>query len=346
MLLGTFTSEDCGWCYQNGCCPNKRNIIAWNRFIYVFSCISWNPFLWKKRQNWQEKAVWIAPAEAMLMADTGLMLKHRSPYFFHNILPLFFPLGSCYWSSSLSCLSHPVTDSFCACKITVHLLQEADNERMVVNRKLEAFTMCQHCCSTCWIAQVNVFRSESDEKTCIGQGKVVWCGNGQERRRARAKPEICMDKGFKLHRNQQNKRFESFSKSFPKSWLETNFFCCWCWKSDSSCPEWASKLFKARSPVCHSCRGLLGAEEKEREFSSLQRLNGIAGVHDCLTLWLEEERGNTWGKWPVSLQHFHSSFLPANIRFPLYQHSVFFKPYFLPQVRNDKLKLFLTVYGL
>ncbi|KAF2987334.1 hypothetical protein EK904_002371, partial [Melospiza melodia maxima] len=55
--------------------------------------------------------------------------------------------------SSLSCLSHPVPDSTCACKITVHLLQEADNERMVGNRKLEAFKMCQHFCSTCWIAQ-------------------------------------------------------------------------------------------------------------------------------------------------------------------------------------------------
>lgn len=149
MLLGTFTRERCGWCYQNGSCPNKRNIIAWNRFIYVFIAASLGTHFPEKRQNWEEKAVRIAPAEAMLMADTGLMLKHRSPYFFHNVPPLFFPLGSCYWSSRLSCLSHPVTDSSCACEITVHLLQEADNGRMVVNRKLEAFTVCQHCCSTC-----------------------------------------------------------------------------------------------------------------------------------------------------------------------------------------------------
>lgn len=97
------------------------------------------------------------------------MLKHRSPYFFYNILPLFFPLVS-----QQPFLSHPVPDSSCACKITIHLLQEADNERMVVNRKLEAFTMCQHCCSTCWIAQVNVLGSESDGKNCIGLGKVMW----------------------------------------------------------------------------------------------------------------------------------------------------------------------------
>lgn len=48
------------------------------------------------------------------------------------------------------------------------------------------------------------------------------CDKGQERKRARAKPEICMGEGFKIHVNQQNKKFESF----PKSWLETNIFCC------------------------------------------------------------------------------------------------------------------------
>lgn len=137
------------------------------------------------------------------------------------------------------------------------------------------------------------------------------CDKGQERRRARPKPEICMGKGFKIHVNQQNEKFESF----PKSWLETNFFCCWCWKSDPCCPKWASKFFRAHSWVCHSCRGIArGRRKGERELGCLERLNVIAGVHDWLTPWLEQKRGNT------CVKHSFVDDVPNNISVhPAYQ---------------------------
>lgn len=52
--------------------------------------------------------------------------------------------------------------------------------------------------------------------------RVRCCAKGRERRRAGAKPEIYTGKGFRLCVNWQNKKIESF----PKSWLETNFSCC------------------------------------------------------------------------------------------------------------------------
>lgn len=120
--------------------------------------------------------------------------------------------------------------------------------------------------------------------------KLRCCGKDQERKRARAKPEICIGEGFELHVNQQKKKFESF----PKSWLETNIFCCWCWKSDPCWPKWDPELFKAHSWVCHSCRGIArGRREGERQLGFLERLNVISGVHDWQIPWLEQEGGNT-----------------------------------------------------
>lgn len=126
--------------------------------------------------------------------------------------------------------------------------------------------------------------------------RVRCCVKGRERRRAGAKPEIYMGKGFRLHVNWQNKKVESF----PKSWLETNFSCCWCWKSDPCCPKWVSKFFKAHSRVCCSCRRIAGGgREGGRELGCLERLNVIAGVPEWLTPWLEQERDNTRTKHSV-----------------------------------------------
>lgn len=120
---------------------------------------------------------------------------------------------------------------------------------------------------------------------------------GRERRRAGAKPEIYMGKGFKLRVNWQNKKVESL----PKSWLETNFSCCWCWKSDPCCPKWVFKFFKAHSQVCRSCRGIAGGgREGGRELGCLEKLNVVAGVPDWLAPWLEQERGNACTKHSVA----------------------------------------------
>lgn len=172
----------------------------------------------------------------------------------------------------------------------------------VVNTKLEAFGAYQHCCSTCWIAQVNVLGAELWWKVCFARTRC--CGKGQERSGAGAKPGTGMSRVAKLHADQQRKKFGSFPRSFW-AWLETNFFCFWCWKSDPCCPKQASRFFKACSWGCHSCRGVVrGGGEGERGLGWLEKLNVIAGVCHWLTPWLEQERANTrvkhscsWCSW-------------------------------------------------
>lgn len=92
-----------------------------------------------------------------------------------------------------------------------------------------------------------------------------------------------------------------------------------------------------------------GRREGEREFSSMEMLllNVIAGVCDWLALWLEEERGNTWVKhsWGLCLYTFPLTLFTRQYLLSTIPVFIFFKPYFFPQVRSDKLKLFFPMCG-
>lgn len=146
---------------------------------------------------------------------------------------------------------------------------------MVVNRKLEAFAAHQHCCSTCWIAQVNVLGSELWWKECIlpGWGVVVRVRRGGGLGQSQKFVWVKVLSFMWISRIKSLSLFQSHGLRPISFAVDAG--------NQTHAAQYELPNSSKHTPECAAAvGGLLGAEGKERELGCLERLNVIAGVHD------------------------------------------------------------------
>lgn len=154
----------------------------------------------------------------------------------------------------------------------------------MVNRKLEAFTAYQHCCSTCCIAQVNVLGSELWWKECV----LPWWGVVIRVKRGRGLGQSQKFVWVKVLRFMWISRIKSLSL-FQSHGLRPISSAV---DAGNQTHDGQNELlnFSKHTPECATAaEGLLGPEGKERERI---RLSGKVKC-DCRSAWLADSLTGT-----------------------------------------------------